>query len=241
MSDAAPHIKLSPSWKALLLAEFQTDYMVDLRAFLAREKAQGRTLYPAANQWFAALNHTPFEQVRVVVIGQDPYSQPQQAHGLCFSVRSGVRVPPSLQNILREISSDLRAAGSLPAETEAVPGGGRGDLTAWAQQGVLLLNSVLTVEQGKPGSHHNRGWERFTSQIVSLLARQKEHLVFMLWGRQAQHKGAAIDASRHLVLTAPHPSPLSAHRGFFGCRHFSKCNVYLAEHGQPKIDWLRLR
>lgn len=233
MTAPADRIQLDPGWKKLLLDEFSSDYMADLRAFLVQQRALGQIIYPASSQWFAALNKTPFETVRVVIIGQDPYHGPKQAHGLCFSVKNGVPLPPSLQNIFREMAQDL-----LPPEGQADFRPAYSDLTPWAEQGVLLLNSVLTVAEHKPGSHRNKGWERFTDKIVSLLATKKEHLVFMLWGSYAQHKGSQIDRLRHLVLTAPHPSPLSAHRGFFGSSHFSKCNQYLARYDLSEINWL---
>ncbi|HEY6863125.1 MAG TPA: uracil-DNA glycosylase [Burkholderiales bacterium] len=224
--DAGSKIKLHPSWKSRLIAEFNKPYMADLREFLRKEKAAGKTIYPKGNEYFAALDHTPFDGVKVVILGQDPYHGPSQAHGLCFSVRPGVALPPSLQNIFAELKNDL---GIEPP--------GHGHLTAWAEQGVLLLNATLTVEAGKAGSHQNRGWEQFTDAVIHALAREREHLAFVLWGSYAQKKGAFIDSRRHLVLKSPHPSPLSAHNGFFGCRHFSKINDYLRQHGQAPIDW----
>lgn len=231
---------MEESWKAQLLDQFSADYMADLKEFLVAERAQSKRIYPPASQWFEAFNQTPLDQVRVVIIGQDPYPGAGQAHGLCFSVRAGTSLPPSLQNIFQEINSDMAAFArenntEMPAQTFD-----RGDLTAWATQGVFLLNTVLTVEHGKPASHRGRGWEVFTDQVVHLLATRKKNLVFMLWGSHAQRKGAQIDRLRHLVLPAPHPSPLSAHKGFFGCRHFSKCNQYLSDHGQSVIDWFKV-
>lgn len=227
-------IQLEEGWKELLLDQFQLPYMVDLRQFLVAEKSSEKTIYPPASLWFEALNKTPFDKVRVVIIGQDPYHNPHQAHGLCFSVRDNVPYPPSLRNIFAEISTDILAG---PKSAFQPPGG---NLTTWSEQGVLLLNAVLTVEQGKAGSHQGRGWEEFTDRIIFLLGKKKQNLVFMLWGNYAQHKGAQIDRLRHLVLAAPHPSPLSAHRGFFGCRHFSQCNRYLSAHNQSEIDWLKV-
>jgi len=219
-------IRLDASWKARLGDEFGQAYMQELRAFLLRRKQQGATIYPPGPLIFNALNSTPFEQVQVVILGQDPYHGPGQAHGLCFSVPPGVRVPPSLLNIYREVESDL---GQKP--------GSSGNLQPWAEQGVLLLNAVLTVEKGQAGAHQGKGWERFTDRVVSELNAHRDGLVFMLWGSYALKKGSAIDRSRHLVLTAPHPSPLSAHRGFLGCRHFSQANNYLEAAGKPGITW----
>jgi uracil-DNA glycosylase len=219
-------IALEPGWLSLLQDEFRKDYMVNLRAFLLAEKQAGKVIFPPGPEIFNALNSTPFDNVRVVIFGQDPYHGPDQAHGLCFSVRRGVEMPPSLVNIFREIRDDL---GIEPP--------GHGCLESWSRQGVLLLNAVLTVEQHKAGSHHARGWETFTDRVVELLNDKKENLVFLLWGNPARKKGAAIDRNRHLVLEAPHPSPLSVYRGFSGCRHFSQCNGYLKKHGLPEIDW----
>jgi uracil-DNA glycosylase len=230
-------VVLHPSWKNALRAEFDKPYMQDLRAFLLKERSARKAIYPRGTEIFAALDLTPLPDVRVVIIGQDPYHGAGQAHGLCFSVRRGVTEPPSLQNIFREINTDMADAsvpGGDPARRVAP---GRGCLTAWAKQGVLLLNAVLTVEHGRAGSHQGRGWESFTDRIVEVLNAEREHLVFMLWGSYAQKKGAIVDRTRHCVLTAPHPSPLSAHRGFLGCRHFSRANRYLVEHGQGPIDW----
>ena len=223
-----PHnsIKLEDSWKACLLPEFDQDYMRQLRAFLKTQKQSGKVIYPKGNEYFKAFELTPFERVRVVILGQDPYHGPGQAHGLCFSVPSGVRPPPSLQNIFKEIQSDLK-----------VPIPQHGCLDAWAEQGVLLLNSVLTVEQAKAAAHQGKGWEQFTDVVIRELNDKREHLVFLLWGSYAQKKGQFIDRKKHCVLTAPHPSPLSAHRGFMGCRHFSKTNHYLQQQGLAPIDW----
>jgi uracil-DNA glycosylase len=236
-SEAAGRVVLEASWKQRLLSEFERPYMRELRAFLRRERDDGKHVFPKGREIFAALDLTPFDDVRVVIIGQDPYHGPGQAHGLCFSVQPGVAEPPSLRNIFEEINRDMT--------DPSVPGGdpdrrlkrGRGCLSPWARQGVLLLNAVLTVEQGRAGSHQGRGWESFTDRIVSLLNEEREGLVFLLWGSYAQRKGSIVERRRHHVLTAPHPSPLSAHRGFFGCRHFSRANQYLVERGELPIDW----
>ncbi len=231
MTDtAAARVRLEDSWKAALADEFDAPYMARLRAFLLDQKRDRRVVYPKNDHIFAALDLCPLPHVKVVVIGQDPYHGPNQAHGLCFSVRPGVAQPPSLVNIFKEINDDLGTG-------ERRLDGTRGCLEPWARQGVLLLNAVLTVERGRAGSHQGRGWETFTDRVVDVLSREREHLVFLLWGGYAQKKGASIDRRRHLVLTAPHPSPLSAHRGFFGCRHFSRANAYLESHGLAPIDW----
>jgi len=219
-------VQLEASWKALLQPEFERDYMRELRAFLLQEKQTGKQVYPAGRDMFNALNSTPFDRVRVVILGQDPYHGPGQAHGLCFSVQPGVEIPPSLRNIYKELASDL---GIAPAR--------HGCLQSWAAQGVLLLNAVLSVEAGRAASHQGRGWEQFTDRIIALLNERREHLVFMLWGSHAQKKGQFIDRSRHLVLESPHPSPLSASRGFLGNRHFSRANHYLLAHGLEAVDW----
>lgn len=224
MSDRPVH--LAEDWKQALGDEFEQSYMQELRAFLLAEKAAGKVVYPPGPLIFNALNSTPLSRVKVVIIGQDPYHGPGQAHGLCFSVQPGVRTPPSLQNMYKEIQRDL--GYPIPAH---------GSLQSWADQGVLLLNAVLTVTQAQAGAHANRGWERFTSRIIELLNEQCEHLVFMLWGSYAQKKGQQIDASRHCVLKSVHPSPLSAYRGFIGCGHFSAANEYLLGHGREPIDW----
>ena len=220
-------IRLEPSWKARVGDYLQRPDMRELGDFLRQEKARGKHIFPPGPRIFSALDATPFDQVKVVVLGQDPYHGAGQAHGLCFSVLPGVPVPPSLQNIYKELKADL---GIAPAD--------HGCLLPWARQGVLLLNAVLTVEHGRAGSHQGKGWERFTDRIVSVLNDERDGLVFLLWGGYAQRKGAIVDARRHLVLTAPHPSPLSAHRGFLGCRHFSQANRYLVQQGQAPIDWL---
>lgn len=214
------------SWLEVLGGELEQPYMAELRAFLVDEVTAGRRFYPAADRVFNALALTPFDEVRAVILGQDPYHGPGQAMGLCFSVPEGVRPPPSLQNIYAELESDL----GLPPPTT-------GDLTPWARRGVLLLNAVLTVSPGKPASHAGKGWERFTDRAVRELSERREGIVFLLWGRYAQQKGAVVDASRHHVLTASHPSPYSAANGFFGCRHFSRANELLAAGGSGPVDW----
>jgi uracil-DNA glycosylase len=219
-------IKLEPSWKDHVGAYLGRAEMQRLSEFLRAELRAGKTIYPAPKNIFAALDATPFEQVKVVILGQDPYHGPGQAHGLCFSVLPGVPPPPSLENIFKEIERDLR-----------IPRPDHGCLIPWARQGVLLLNSVLTVERGLAGSHQGKGWEGFTDACVDALTRDREGLVFLLWGSYAQAKGKLIDTRRHLVLKAPHPSPLSAHRGFIGCGHFSKAAAWLREYGQGEIDW----
>jgi uracil-DNA glycosylase len=219
-------VRLHPSWRERLGGEFAEPYMADLKRFLLAEREQGKRIFPKGSEWFRALDLTPPEQVRVVILGQDPYHGEGQAHGLCFSVRHGVRPPPSLINIFKEMESDL---GIRPAR--------HGFLEHWAKQGVLLLNSVLTVEMGRAASHREHGWERFTDRIVREVNEKADPVVFMLWGSYAQKKAAFVDRSRHLVLKAAHPSPLSAHSGFFGCRHFSKANAFLEGRGLEPIDW----
>ncbi|WP_370694181.1 uracil-DNA glycosylase [Oceanobacter sp. 1_MG-2023] len=217
---------LDSSWQQVLGDELNQPYMRQLREFLAMEKAAGKVIFPPGPLIFNAFNHTPFEQVRVVIIGQDPYHGPGQAHGLSFSVQSGTRIPPSLANIFKEMEADLGIRMS-----------GSGDLTPWADQGVLLLNATLTVEQARAGSHQKKGWERFTDTVIQRLNEQRDGLVFVLWGSYAQKKGAMIDQNKHLVLKSVHPSPLSAHRGFFGQKPFSRINQYLVSRGQPPIQW----
>jgi uracil-DNA glycosylase len=219
-------VRLEPSWKARIGDYLQRPDMQALAAFLREEKEAGKRIYPPGPEIFAAFAHTPFDAVRVVILGQDPYHGPGQAHGLCFSVRPGVRVPPSLENIFKEIQRDLGIARP-----------DHGCLTPWADRGVLLLNSVLTVEEGRAGAHANRGWEGFTDAAIDALNREREGIVFLLWGSYAQRKGQLIDARRHCVLKSVHPSPLSAHRGFLGCGHFSAANRYLESRGQAPIDW----
>ena len=220
------NIALHQSWKAPLLPEFEADYMAQLRAFLVAEKAAGKQIFPKGGEWFRAMNLTPLDKVRVVILGQDPYHGPGQAHGLCFSVKPGVPPPPSLVNIYKELQSDL-----------GIERPRHGFLEHWAQQGVLLLNSVLTVEIAKAASHQGRGWERFTDALIRLVNAKEEPVVFLLWGAYAQKKAAFVDTSKHLVLKAAHPSPLSAHNGFLGCRHFSKCNAFLESKGLAPINW----
>jgi uracil-DNA glycosylase len=224
--NEAKKIQLHESWLSRLQGQFEQDYMRKLREFLLTRKQHRAVIYPPGKQIFNALDSTPFDCVRVVILGQDPYHGPGQAHGLCFSVQPGVKIPPSLVNIYAEIQSDL---GITPP--------GHGYLQSWADQGVLLLNAVLTVERGQAGSHQGKGWEKFTDAVVQLLNEESEGLVFMLWGNYAKRKGSVINRHKHLVLNAPHPSPLSAHQGFFGCRHFSQANDYLQQHGQEPIDW----
>jgi uracil-DNA glycosylase len=223
---ATQEIKLHSSWLEPLGGEFAQDYMADLKRFLVAERNQGKHIFPKGSEWFRALDLTPLDEVRVVILGQDPYHGAGQAHGLCFSVQPGVQPPPSLVNIFKELESDL---GIKPAR--------HGFLEHWAKQGVLLLNSVLTVEMGRAASHRDRGWERFTDAIVRHVNERLDPVVFMLWGSYAQKKAAFVDTSRHLVLKAPHPSPLSAHSGFFGCRHFSKANAFLESKGLQPVDW----
>ncbi|WP_108470548.1 uracil-DNA glycosylase [Rhodanobacter thiooxydans] len=225
MSDAA-QIRLEPSWKARIGDYLLRPEMQALAAFLRAEKQAGKRIYPPGPEIFAAFEHTPFDVVRVVILGQDPYHGPGQAHGLCFSVRPGVRVPPSLDNIFKEIQRDLGIARP-----------DHGCLTPWADRGVLLLNSVLTVEEGHAGAHQGKGWEGFTDAAIDALNREREGIVFLLWGSYAQRKGQLIDGRKHCVLKSVHPSPLSAHRGFLGCGHFSAANRYLESRGQSPIDW----
>lgn len=226
MQDNKRDVQLEPGWLSHLQSEFDAGYMQQLSQFLREQKNVGKTIYPESNDIFAALNTTPLNKVKVVILGQDPYHGPNQAHGLSFSVKPSVKVPPSLVNIYKELATDLGCA---------IPNNGY--LLPWAEQGVLLLNSVLTVEQENAGSHQGKGWERFTDQVVSVLNQQCDNLVFLLWGAYAQKKGAVIDRQRHLVLQAPHPSPLSAHRGFLGCQHFSQTNDYLTKNDLSPINW----
>ena len=219
-------IKLHPQWLDVLAGEFEKDYMQTLRTFLQQQKQRGAVIYPPGSRWFAALNATPFNEVRVVVIGQDPYHGPGQAHGLCFSVLPDVKIPPSLANIYKEINRDL-----------SIQPPNHGCLITWAKQGVLMLNATLTVERGNAGSHQGKGWEQFTDQIITQLNQRREGLVFMLWGSFAQKKASMIDPSKHLILKSVHPSPLSAHRGFIGCGHFSAANTYLKTRELKPIEW----
>jgi uracil-DNA glycosylase len=225
-TDDGDRIRLDASWKAHVGDYLKRNDMQALRGFLRERLRKGARVFPPAPQIFAALDATPFDRVKVVILGQDPYHGFGQAHGLCFSVQHGTAVPPSLENIYKELQRDL-----------GIPRPNHGCLTHWAEQGVLLLNAVLTVEEGRAGAHQGKGWEGFTDHIVDVLNREREHLVFLLWGSYAQAKGKMIDTSKHRVLKAPHPSPLSAHRGFIGCGHFSKANEYLARHGMTPIDW----
>ncbi len=222
--------KMDPSWLEPLRGEFASDYMAALRQFLVAEKAAGKRVFPHSADWFRALELTALPDVRVVILGQDPYHGPGQAHGLCFSVRPGVHPPPSLINIYKELQSDC---GIEPPA--------HGFLESWAKQGVLLLNSVLTVVSGQAASHRDRGWEKFTDAVIRLLAARPEPIVFMLWGSYAQKKAAFVrsveQGGHHLVLKAPHPSPLSAHAGWFGSRHFSQANAFLERNGRGRIDW----
>lgn len=218
-------VRIETSWKQRLAAEFEKDYFIKLTEFV-RSEYMRTTIYPPAKLIFNAFDHCPFDKVKVVIIGQDPYHGPGQAHGLSFSVNEGVPNPPSLQNIFKEIQSDL-----------GTPIPPNGDLTRWANQGVLLLNATLTVQAHQAGSHQRRGWETFTDAAIRILAEEREHIVFILWGAYAQKKGAFIDRNKHLVLTSAHPSPLSAYNGFFGNKHFSRANEYLKMHGETGIDW----
>ncbi len=222
----AENIKLEAGWKQALREEFAKPYMRELGDFLRQEKANGKEIYPPGALIFNALNSTPLERVKVVIIGQDPYHGPGQAHGLCFSVQPGVATPPSLLNIYKELKRDLNI--EIPQH---------GCLQHWAEQGVLLLNTSLTVERGIAGSHANKGWQHFTDKVIETASQHCEHLVFLLWGNHAQSKQRLIDPTKHLVLRSPHPSPLSAHRGFIGNGHFSRANKFLEQHGQSPIDW----
>ena len=217
---------IEPSWKEVLADTFQQDYFKHLKQFLLAEKRAGKTIYPPGKLIFNAFAQTPWDKVKVLILGQDPYHGPGQAHGLAFSVQDGVPLPPSLRNIFLELKDDV---GFVQPKS--------GNLTKWAQQGVMLLNTVLTVRAGEAHSHRDQGWEIFTDTVIKRLSERKEHMVFVLWGSPAQKKQALIDTHKHLVLKAVHPSPLSAHRGFLGCRHFSKINFYLTQHGMTPIDW----
>ena len=219
-------VQLEESWKKHLIGEFEKDYMKSLKLFLKEEIEKQKKIYPKGSEYFLALNLTPFDKVKVVILGQDPYHGAGQAHGLCFSVRPQTAAPPSLLNIYKELKESL-----------AVPIAKHGFLKSWAEQGVLLLNNTLTVEAGRAGSHKGKGWEIFTDKIIEALNQKRENLVFILWGRFAGEKGAIVDRSKHCVLKAPHPSPFSADRGFFGCKHFSKTNDFLKSKGIKEIDW----
>ena len=219
------NVRIEESWREKLQSEFDAPYFAQLTDFVRHEYATTR-VYPPGSQMFAAFDACPFDKAKVVILGQDPYHEPGQAHGLCFSVNDGVPFPPSLQNIFKEIHDDIGTPVPMS-----------GDLSRWAHQGVLLLNATLTVRAHQAGSHQNKGWEQFTDAVIHRLAQDREHLVFILWGAYAQRKGEFIDRSRHLVLQSPHPSPLSAHRGFFGNRHFSRANEYLVAHGIEPVLW----
>ncbi|MFL2529892.1 MAG: uracil-DNA glycosylase [Candidatus Azotimanducaceae bacterium] len=221
------NILLDPSWLEHLSEEFSKPYMESLRSFLQGQKASGKVIYPRSSEYFAAMDATPFSKVKVVILGQDPYHNPSQAHGLSFSVNKKVSPPPTLLNIFKEVSNDL----SLPNQLV------HGCLDHWANQGVLLMNSVLTVERYRAGSHQGKGWEIFTDRVVESLSSKKEHCVFLLWGAYAQKKGRFIDETKHCVLKTSHPSPLSAYKGFIGCKHFSRCNDYLSSCEKSPIDW----
>jgi len=223
MQKSNPQIEVS--WANILQEEFEAPYFQELKQFLKEEKNK-YTIYPPGNLIFNAFNNTPFNRVKVVILGQDPYHGPGQAHGLCFSVPDGIAHPPSLQNIFKEIQSDI-----------GIPVSSKSDLTAWARQGVLLINAILTVRANEPASHQNKGWEKFTDAVIRNLSDKRKNLIFLLWGNYAQAKEVLIDSNRHYILKAAHPSPLSANRGFFGCRHFSKTNEILAELGLNGIDW----
>tara|TARA_B100000524_G_C23627531_1_gene362005 strand:+ start:576 stop:1250 length:675 start_codon:yes stop_codon:yes gene_type:complete len=219
-------VSIEASWKEKLANEFAAEYMANLSQFLRDEKAAGKLIYPAGVDIFSAFNLTPFNTVKVVILGQDPYHGPNQAHGLSFSVRRGISPPPSLQNIYKEMSTDL-----------GTPPPGHGNLETWAKQGVLMLNSILTVEHGKAGAHAGKGWERFTDAAINQLNSARDNLVFVLWGRKAQQKGSRVDPQRHRIIMSAHPSPLSAYNGFFGSKPFSKANDYLANHNILPINW----
>ena len=221
-----PEVKLEESWKNALSAEFSSSYMDQLKAFLLEEKQNGKTIFPRGPEYFRALDLTPLSAVKVVILGQDPYHGLGQAHGLCFSVQPGIRTPPSLVNIYKEMQTDLD-----------IPPARHGFLESWAKQGVLLLNSVLTVEESRAASHQGKGWERFTDAVIRTVNDECENIVFILWGAYAQKKAGFVDTARHLVLKSAHPSPLSAHNGFLGSRPFSKANAYLQAHGRAPIDW----
>lgn len=218
---------MSLTWKQIIAAEQEQGYFSDTLAHVASERAQGITVYPPQDKVFSAFDSTPFDQVKVVILGQDPYHGANQAHGLCFSVQTGVKTPPSLVNIYKELAQDI--------EGFTIPD--HGYLQSWAEQGVLLLNTVLTVQEGKAHSHKHLGWETFTDRVITALNQHKQGLVFILWGAHAQKKAKGIDLSKHKVLSGPHPSPLSAHRGFFGCKHFSQTNAILQQQGAAEINW----
>lgn len=218
-------VQIEPSWKQSLKTVFEQDFFRELVSFV-KDEYQNKKVFPNGKDLFSAFNHSPLDQVKVVILGQDPYHGPNQAHGLSFSVKSGVPFPPSLLNIFKEIKSDI--GKDMPPN---------GDLTRWADQGVFLLNATLTVRAHEAGSHQKKGWEQFTDEVIRLISAQQENVVFLLWGAYAQKKADLIDQSKHLILEAPHPSPLSSYRGFFGCRHFSQVNAYLVLHGKQPINW----
>jgi len=226
MNKLKDRIKIHSDWKNLLVDEFSKPYMTNLRNFLIQEKKKGKTIYPESKDIFNAFNYTSFAKTKIVIIGQDPYHGPNQAHGLCFSVKEGIRKPPSLINIFKEISNDLNFKSP-----------DHGVLISWAKQGVLLLNSVLTVEASKAGSHQNKGWEIFTDKVIEILNINTSNLIFILWGSYAAKKGQFINTQKHLILKSTHPSPLSAYRGFFGNHHFSQANNYLINHKKKPINW----
>ncbi|WP_316833691.1 uracil-DNA glycosylase [Pedobacter nutrimenti] len=218
---------LEPGWLSVLSQEFEKDYMKSLKLFLQEEKQKGSTVFPKGPDIFNAFNHTPFDKVKVVILGQDPYHGQGQAHGLSFSVQKGMTIPPSLKNIYKELQTDIE--GFVPPN--------HGNLTEWADRGVLLLNATLTVRAHEAGSHQGKGWEIFTDKVISELSEKKEGVIFLLWGKYAQNKSILIDESRHTLFKAAHPSPFSAYNGFFGCRHFSRTNTKLIEQGEMPIDW----
>lgn len=220
------NVKIEQSWKNELEEEFEKEYFKNLTKFVKNEYLT-KKVYPKPENIFKAFDLCPFDKVKVIILGQDPYHGPKQAHGLCFSVQKGIQNPPSLKNIFKEIENDLGIKMS-----------GNGELNSWAKQGILLINATLTVLAGQAGSHQHKGWEEFTDAVIKILSERKENLVFLLWGAYAQSKSSLIDTNKHLILKAPHPSPLSAHRGFFGCKHFSQTNNYLKEHNKEEIDWL---
>lgn len=226
--DAQPandRIKLHPSWKNHLADEFSKPYMQQLRAFLVQQKRSGKDIFPQPNEWFNALNTTPLDNVKVVILGQDPYPTPGHAHGLCFSVREGVKPPASLKNIYQEMADDINVHNTS------------GCLENWARQGVLLLNTVLTVERGQPAAHQGKGWEQFTDRVIETVNTQRNHVMFVLWGAHAQKKLPMIDLDKHAFIKSPHPSPMSVHRGFYGSKPFSRINQYLRENGEQPINW----
>jgi uracil-DNA glycosylase len=219
-------MKLHPSWNKILKSEFDADYMQELNEFLDSERSEGKTIYPIDEEVFSAFNETPFDKVKVVIIGQDPYHGPNQAHGMSFSVKPGVKIPPSLKNIYKELHEDLGL--DIPEH---------GYLMKWAKEGVLLLNACLTVEDGKAGSHHKKGWEKFTDKVIESLNEKRENLVFILWGSPAQKKAKKVDETKHCIIKSVHPSPLSSYRGFFGSKPFSQANTFLAQKNLGEIDW----